>query len=707
MPRHEQALAHAADGYARSTGGGKIGVCMVTSGPGATNLVTGIATAYADSVPLVCITGQVDLGLMGNDAFQEVDTVGIVRNICKYAVTVRDRKDLGRILKEAFYIARTGRPGPVVVDIPKNIQKAMGSDEYPTEVNIRGYKPNMAVHVGQVKKACSIISKAKRPLFLLGGGVSISGANQLMMDLIEKTGIPVVTTLMGKGAVDTRHPLYLGNVGIHGGYAPNVALTDCDVMISIGTRFNDRITGKLSTFAQHCKIIHIDVDAASISKNIKVDIPIVADAKLAIEKLLEYIEPHDLGDWPEQLQQLKAERPVTQADEEGLTPQTVIDYINNHYDRPIVTTDVGQNQLWTTQFLEVQGQHQMLTSGGLGTMGYGFPAALGAQMGNPDKCVFAICGDGGVQMNIQEFATAMHYRLPVTLIVLNNGFLGNVRQWQQLFYDKRYACTNLMMDESSIVTRDIIDNDEFEYVPDFVKLAEAYGAKAMRITKVEDIEKGFQLADTFKNGPTLLEFIIPTELNVLPMVPAGKSLSDMLLKDKKIGGAMEVHMKKRCISAYVENQIGVLAKISGLFAGKNYNLDTLTVGETEDPTMSRMTIDLTCDDLTYEQIIKQLNRSVEVIKVIDFTDMPITKKELLFIKVNNCKEADKQEIFRIAQTFDLLVVDYNRKSVLIQCVKTVSKNNDMIALFKDMFVNRIEVVRGGSVAIEALSTPDK
>lgn len=531
LPRHEQALAHAADGYARSTG--KVGVCMVTSGPGATNLVTGIATAYADSVPLVCITGQVDLGLMGNDAFQEVDTVGIVRNVCKYAVTVRDRKELGRILKEAFYIARTGRPGPVLVDIPKNIQKAMGSDEYPTEVNIRGYKPNTTVHVGQVKKACSIISKAKRPLFLLGGGVSISGANDLMMKLVEKTGIPVVTTLMGKGAIDSRHPLYLGNIGIHGGYAPNVALTDCDVMISIGTRFNDRITGKLSTFAQNCKIIHIDVDAASISKNIKVDIPIVADAKLAIEKLLEYIEPHDLGEWPAQLQQLKADRPVTQAGEEGLTPQIVIDYINNYYARPIVATDVGQNQLWTTQFLEIKGQHQMLTSGGLGTMGYGFPAALGAQIGNPDKRVFAICGDGGVQMNIQEFATAMHYRLPVTLIILNNGFLGNVRQWQQLFYDKRYACTNLLMDESSIVTRDMIDNDEFEYVPNFVQLAEAYGAKAMRITKVEDIEKGFQLADTFKDGPTLLEFIIPTELNVLPMVPAGKSLSDMLLKDKK------------------------------------------------------------------------------------------------------------------------------------------------------------------------------
>lgn len=531
LPRHEQALAHAADGYARSTG--KVGVCMVTSGPGATNLVTGIATAYSDSVPMVCITGQVDLALMGNDAFQEVDTVGIVRNVSKYAVTVRDRKDLGRILKEAFYIARTGRSGPVVVDIPKNIQKAMGSDVYPDEVNIRGYKPNTTVHIGQVKKACSVIAKAKRPLFLLGGGISISGANELMTQLVDKTGIPVVTTLMGKGAISSYHPLYLGNVGIHGGYAPNVAITDCDVMISIGTRFNDRITGKLSTFAQNCKIVHIDVDAASISKNIKVDIPIVADAKLAIEALLEYIEPHDLGDWPAQLQQLKEERPVTQAGEEGLTPQNIIDYINDHYDRPVVATDVGQNQLWTTQFLEIEGNHQLLTSGGLGTMGYGFPAAIGAQFGNPTKRVFAICGDGGVQMNIQEFATAMHYHLPVTLVVINNGYLGNVRQWQQLFYDKRYACTNLLMDESAIVTRDMIDNDEFEYVPDFVKLAEAYGAQGIRVTKVEELEAAFTKADAFKKGPTLIECIVPTELNVLPMVPAGKSLSDMLLKDKK------------------------------------------------------------------------------------------------------------------------------------------------------------------------------
>ena len=531
LPRHEQALVHEADAYARTTG--KVGVCLVTSGPGATNLVTGLATANYDSVPLVCFTGQVARHLIGNDAFQEVDIVGITRSITKYGVTVTKREDLGRIIKEAFYIARTGRPGPVLIDLPKDVMAELGSAQYPKEVNIRGYKPNTSVHIGQLKRAIKMLHKAKRPLFLAGGGVNIARASALFTEVVEKTQVPVVTTIMGRGAIATNHPLFIGNLGMHGAYAANMAVSGCDLLFSIGTRFNDRITGKLHEFAPHAQIVHIDIDTASISRNIHVDIPIVADAKLAIEKLLEYIEPHDLGEWPAQLQQLKADRPVTQAGEEGLTPQIVIDYINNHYARPIVATDVGQNQLWTTQFLEIKGQHQMLTSGGLGTMGYGFPAALGAQIGNPDKRVFAICGDGGVQMNIQEFATAMHYRLPVTLIILNNGFLGNVRQWQQLFYDKRYACTNLLMDESSIVTRDMIDNDEFEYVPNFVQLAEAYGAKAMRITKVEDIEKGFQLADTFKDGPTLLEFIIPTELNVLPMVPAGKSLSDMLLKDKK------------------------------------------------------------------------------------------------------------------------------------------------------------------------------
>lgn len=529
LPRHEQALAHAADGYARSTG--KVGVCLVTSGPGATNLVTGIATANLDSVPLVCITGQVPLDLMGNDAFQEVDMVGICRNICKYAITVRDRKDLGRIIKEAFYIARTGKPGPVVVDIPKNIQKAVGPSDYPQEVSIRGYKPNSTVHVGQIKKAVSELTKAKKPVFLLGGGINLSGANEVMTQLVEMTGIPVVTTLMGKGAIPSRHPLYLGNVGIHGGYASNIAISECDLLLSIGTRFNDRITGKLETFCKHGKIIHIDIDAASISKNIKVDIPIVADAKLAIEKLIEYMKDIHVNDWTSQLQALKAKYPVSQKNQLGLTPQTILEYINDHYSRPIVSTDVGQNQLWTTQFLELEGNHQLLTSGGLGTMGYGFPAAIGAAIGNPGKRIFAVSGDGGLQMNIQELATAVLLKLPITMVVFNNGYLGNVRQWQQLFYEKRYACTCLLPQQGNLID-DTTDKAHLDYVPNYVQLARAYNADGMRVTKVEDIARAFQLADSRTDGPTLLEFVINTELNVLPMVPAGKSLEEMLLADK-------------------------------------------------------------------------------------------------------------------------------------------------------------------------------
>ena len=527
LPRHEQALIHAADGYARSTG--KVGVCLVTSGPGATNLVTGIATANYDSVPLVCFTGQVPLGLMGNDAFQEVDIVGITRNICKYAVTVRNREDLGRIIKEAFYIARTGKPGPVVIDLPKDIQVAMGSGEYPSEVSIRGYKPNEGVHIGQLKKAADLLKQAKKPLFLLGGGVNISCANEQMLALAEATGAPVITTIMGKGAIPTNHPQYMGNIGIHGSYAANHAVSECDVLFSIGTRFNDRITGKISEFAPNAKIIHIDIDSASISKNIVVDIPIVADAKLAIEKLTDMVVPLDIQPWMEQLQQWKEQYPINMNHYQGLTPEKIIRYIGEHYERPIVATDVGQNQLWTTQFLDLKGNRQLLTSGGLGTMGYGFPAAIGAQIGNPEADVFAISGDGGMQMNIQEFATAVALELPITLIVLNNGYLGNVRQWQQMLFDKRYSSTCLTYRKSC--RKDCMNKEKCcpKYIPDFVKLAESYDAYGMRITKEEDIPKAFEFAKSHKKAPTLLEFIIDREANVSPMVPVGNALDDMIL----------------------------------------------------------------------------------------------------------------------------------------------------------------------------------
>lgn len=528
LPRHEQGLIHAADGYARSTG--KVGVCLVTSGPGATNLVTGIATANYDSVPLVCFTGQVPTHLIGNDAFQEVDIVGITRSISKYAVTVRRREDLAATIRKAFFIARSGKPGVVIVDLPKDIQQALGSDAYPHSVEVRGYKPNTAVHIGQIKKALDCLKKAKRPIFLLGGGVNISHANEEMTALAEKTGIPVVTTIMGKGAIPTNHPLYVGNLGIHGSYAANTAVSECDVLFSIGVRFNDRITGKVSEFAGKATIIHVDIDPASISRNIVVDIPIVGDAKNAITVLLEKVPDFDFAQWRKQIMEWNSQHPIeTEQHEGGVTPLAIIQKINQIFSNAIITTDVGQNQLWTTQFLKLTAQKQMLTSGGLGTMGYGLPAALGAQLGNPDKDVITICGDGGIQMNIQEMATAIVYELPVIICILNNGYLGNVRQWQEMFLDKRYVSTCLRYRRSCSVTCNTPSASCPEYTPDFVRLAESYGAKAIRVQCREEIENALLEAKNTKKIPTVIEFIIEREENVFPIVPPGNSLRDMIM----------------------------------------------------------------------------------------------------------------------------------------------------------------------------------
>lgn len=527
LPRHEQALIHAADGYARSTG--KVGVCLVTSGPGATNLVTGIATANYDSVPLVCFTGQVPTHLIGNDAFQEVDIVGITRSICKYSVTVRRREDLGRIIKEAFFIAANGKPGPVVVDLPKDIQVALGSDEYPGEVNIRSYKPNTNVHVGQLKKAVEVLKHAKKPVFLAGGGVNISRANKLMCEVAETTNVPVVTTIMGKGAIPTDHSLYLGNIGIHGSYAANTAISECDVLFSIGTRFNDRITGKIDEFAKNATIVHIDIDPASISKNVAVDIPIVADAKKALTKMRSLVSPVDTEEWLVRLMKWKEEYPIHMKSESGrMTPENILNVINDMFDRSVIVTDVGQNQLWTTQYIELKKHRQLLTSGGLGTMGYGFPAALGAKLGNPDKDVICISGDGGMQMNIQELATAVVLELPLILCVFNNTYLGNVRQWQELFYGRRYSSTCLKARRSC--GKNCFDKNKEcpKYTPDFVKLAESYEAQGIRVFSKEEIIPAFEKARMKKDGPTIIEFIIEEEANVFPMVPVGKPLSEMM-----------------------------------------------------------------------------------------------------------------------------------------------------------------------------------
>ena len=524
LPRHEQALVHEADAYARTTG--KVGVCLVTSGPGATNLVTGLATANYDSVPLVCFTGQVARHLIGNDAFQEVDIVGITRSITKYGVTVRNREDLGRIIKEAFYIARTGRPGPVLIDLPKDVMAELGSADYPDSVNIRGYKPNTSVHMGQLKRALKMLKKAERPLFLAGGGVNIARANAEFTEVVNKTNVPVVTTIMGRGAVPTNHPLFIGNLGMHGAYAANMAVSECDLLFSIGTRFNDRITGKLHAFAPKAQIVHIDIDTASISRNIHVDIPIVADALEAVTKMNEYVEPCDTGAWIKQIGAWKEEHPLTMKNRAQMSPKDIIDEMNRQFDDAIIVADVGQHQMFVAQYTEITEKKQMIMSGGLGTMGYGFPGAIGAQLGNPDKKVIAVSGDGGMQMNIQEFATAVLEELPLILCVFNNEYLGMVRQWQKLFYGKRYSMTNL---RSGALTRRTGGEEMPAYTPDFVKLAESYGAKGIRVTKREEIAAAFEEAKKSEEVPTLIEFIIDPEELVYPMVKPDGTLEEMIM----------------------------------------------------------------------------------------------------------------------------------------------------------------------------------
>lgn len=533
LPRHEQALIHEADGYARSTG--RVGVCLVTSGPGATNLVTGIATANYDSVPLVCFTGQVPTGVIGNDAFQEVDIVGITRSITKHSVMVTDRRDLGRIIKEAFYIARTGKPGPVLVDLPADIMKKLGDDKYPKSVNIRSYKPNTEAHAGQIKRAVTMLEKARRPLFLVGGGVNIAHAGEVCTKLAEATKIPVVTSIMGRGSIPTDHELFIGNIGMHGCYAGNRAIDECDVLFSIGTRFNDRITGKISEFAQKAKIIHIDIDTASISRNIQVDIPIVGDAKNAIESLLEcdLSGLHDFSPWFEEIKKWNERHPIDIETEsyEGLTPRQILSGVNEAIKdkEAVIVTDVGQHQMWTTQNLHMDATKRLVTSGGLGTMGFGLPGAIGAKLGNPGKTVICISGDGGMQMNIQEMATAVAQELPIIIILVNNSYLGMVRQMQQIFYNKRYSATCLRYRKSC--NRVCKEGEKAcpPYSPDFVKLAESYDAAGMRVWSGEELSAALSEAMKETKRPTIIECMIDSEFIVLPMVRSGNALKDMIL----------------------------------------------------------------------------------------------------------------------------------------------------------------------------------
>ncbi len=517
LVRHEQGATHMADGYARATG--QVGVCLVTSGPGATNTVTGIATAYMDSIPIVVFTGQVPTALIGNDAFQEADIVGITRPCTKHNYLVKDVRDLARIIREAFYLASSGRPGPILVDLPKDVINAKTEYKFPKKISLKGYKPTTEAHLGQIKRAYTAIGKAKRPVIYAGGGVINSNAAKELKQLGENIRCPVTTTLMGLGGFPAPHELWLGMLGMHGTFRANMAVGNTDLLIAIGARFDDRVTGKLDEFAPAAKIIHIDIDPTSISKNVKVDIPIVGDCKDALKKLLQLVKESPIDDlekarkpWLDQIRKWKETYPLAyeQADD-LIKPQYVVEKLYELSEgKGIISTEVGQNQMWAAQYYHFAKPRTLLTSGGLGTMGYGLPAAIGAQAAFPDRLVIDVAGDGSIQMCIQEMITAVENNLPVKVAILNNQYLGMVRQWQQLFYEKSYCATCLKI------------------APDFVKLAEAYGALGLRAHKPDEVEA--VIREGFASPkPVIMDFVVNPEECVYPMVPAGAAMTEMLL----------------------------------------------------------------------------------------------------------------------------------------------------------------------------------
>jgi acetolactate synthase-1/2/3 large subunit len=530
LTRHEQAAAHMADGYARSTG--KPGIVMVTSGPGATNIVTGLCTAYMDSVPLIAITGQVATSAIGEDAFQEADTTGITRPVTKHNFLVKDVRDLARTIKEAFYIATTGRPGPVLVDVPVDVQRGVCELIYPDKVDIRSYKPNYDGHPGQIKKAAGIINKSERPVFYIGAGVIVSGAESEVLEISRKADIPVTHTLLGIGAYPNNTDLSLGMLGMHGTFCANKAIQGADVIIAVGARFDDRCTGKVCEFAKEADIIHIDIDPTAISKVVDTDIPVVGDAGTVLKEMSPLINARERKSWIKTIEMWKREHPLSyDRDDDKLHPQYVIETISRlTRGEAIIVTEVGQHQMWSAQYYEAKRSRLFLSSGGLGTMGFGYPAGIGAKFGNPDKEVIVVAGDGSFQMNMQEMAVAVLNEIGVKVVILNNQYLGNVRQWQQMFYGKRYSYSCLAKRKRCPKLCNTPNRDTCPvYVPDFVKWAQSYGALGMRVTDKKDVEPALKKMLAAKSS-VVLDMWVEIEENVFPMVPAGASLDNIITR---------------------------------------------------------------------------------------------------------------------------------------------------------------------------------
>ena len=683
LARHEQGAGHMAEGYARASG--KVGVAIATSGPGATNLVTPIADAWMDSTPLVCITGQVRASLIGTDAFQEIDATGITMPIVKHSWLVQDVQELPGVLKAAFHVARTGRQGPVLVDVAKDVQEAEFEFAYPDDVDLPGWKPPQKVHPRQIREAARAIAESQRPIIYAGGGVLNADACVELRSLVDSAQLPAVVTLMGKGCLPDSHPLNYGAPGMHGSKYANWALNKADLVIAVGSRFDDRVTGKVSAFAPGAKVIHFDIDAAEVGKIRHAEIPVVGPLKLALAQLADELRALDDAGrtpqepWLRQLEDWRAQFPFRYAKADGqLKPQTAIEALRDvagDRDDVIWTTGVGQHQMWAMQYLVCDQPRSFITSGGLGTMGYGLPAAIGAKAARPDATVVCIDGDGCFQMTCQELATAALERLPVVAVVINNGWLGMVRQWQEMFYDERFAQTHLT-----------------HAVPDYAQLAEAFGCAGFTVESEDQLEDALRAAFTAGRS-AVVDVRCDPEEKVFPMVPAGAAAVDVMeAPDEQV---MQ-HMSAHTISVRLENKPGALARVSQLFSRRGYNIQSLAVGPTERSDISRLTLRVDCSEHSLEQIEKQMHKLVNVLRVTELRPDEAVERELALFTVS--VSTDKRaELVALSQVAGARVADVGRDAITFEFVGRPDEVEAFEELVRPYGVR--ELVRTGRVGL--------